>query len=669
MRQSHAIRPMAEESLQLHVQLKFPDQAVCWPCFKLDGVLVGWRVSDIFDRILQHEQYPKERPLYGDEFRLLCRGEQLFLRRGDEIIEDHGLSDEDNRCFRMLASAQEEYNDAVTCVKLKRQAKAPVASAQEKCNDAVKLKAPVVLKISIVGSRDSRKSKSNSRPSPSCEDMQPYALRSLEITKELLQDHGRLFQYAHQPTDVEKSFIKTCIDLLRRLNAEEEQCEDMKQLLIKEETDTKKYAFDVGFVLPLSKAVAAASAAAPMPGGFVASHDTKSDVGKRREKGLGFSGKAAWPFDMRLHHKLHDMLMFGIEELHLDGCSGGQEHRELQKVPPLASQLGRTASQVSEHASRTNSSSHEAQDASTRTPPAQTSEASQYPDAHQTPQDWFSKHAPDDKWLDLDQIMTCWRNANQKNRMKVAPLCEVGANSAENVEDVVKFFDILARREKDRQKSGKPSKLEFQIEGKGALELHRLLGMGFAGKIKVRCSPMKADLKDDYNDKMNAIVQLHKQNDQRLKQTKSNMSLLCLFLFTLARGKMQKDLEAFDPEVVATSSLGIIKTFRSFVSESVLEAELKSYLAIGVPLEFLKSDECSDKYQVQESFRKLARKSFGGNLDDKKVIWLLKPFKNLKRTQKEGGLKSKMFEPSTVDDKQFSVATVIHIDKMRKITS
>jgi hypothetical protein len=117
--------------------------------------------------------------------------------------------------------------------------------------------------------------------------MEPY-LQSLEITKELLQDRDRLFRYAHQPTPSERSFIATCIGLLGRLNVEKERCEDMKKLLIKEETDTKKYAFDVGSVLPMSKAVAAR-----MPGGFVASHDTESDVGKKREKGLGFSGKAA----------------------------------------------------------------------------------------------------------------------------------------------------------------------------------------------------------------------------------------------------------------------------------------------------------------------------------------------------------------------------------------
>lgn len=630
---------MTEESLQLHVQIKFPDHAVCWLRFELDGVLVSWRVSDIFDSIRKHEQFPKE--LFDEfppEYRLLCRGEQLFLRRGDKTIEDHCLSDEGNHCFHMLASAQKEYNDAVD---LKLQAKAPV-----------------VLKISIVGSRGAKKSKSNLHSSLGCEDMQPY-LQSLTITKGLLRDHESLFRYAHQPTDEERSFITTCIGLLGHLNVEKEKCENMKKLLIKEETDTMKYAFDVGSVLPMSKAVAVR-----MPDGFVASHDTESDVGKKREKGLGFGGKAAWPFDMRLHHKLHDMLMFGIEELHLDG----QEHRELQKVPPLASHLGRTASQVSEHASRTNSSFREAQDAST--PPAQTSEASQLPDLHQNAQDWFSKHAPDGKWLDLNHIMTCWRNADQENRMKVAPLCEEGANSAENVEDVVKFFDILAGREKDRRDNGKPEKLDFQIEGKGSLELHRLLGTGFAGKIKVRCSPMKASLKDQYNDKMNAIVQLHKQNDERLKQTKSNMSLLCLFLFTLARGKMQKDLEAFDPEVVATSSLGIIKTFRNFVSESVLEAELRAYLAIGVPSESLKSDECSDKYQAQASFRNLAQHSFG-ELDPEQVKWLRKPFQNLKRTQTEAErrLKSKIFEPSTVDDKQFSVATVIHIDAMRKLAS
>ena len=47
------------------------------------------------------------------------------------------------------------------------------------------------------------------------------------------------------------------------------------------------------------------------------------------------------------------------------------------------------------------------------------------------------------------------------------------------------------------------------------------------------------------------------------------------------------------------------------------------------------------------------------------------PFQNLKGTQAEGErrLKSKIFEPSTVDDKQFSVATVMLIDTMRKIAS
>jgi hypothetical protein len=448
--------------------------------------------------------------------------------------------------------------------------------------------------------------------------------------------------------------ISECIVLLDSIVVKKEKYEQDEKNLIQEEIDTRKYAFNVGKVLPLSKAVSALleegnsvsddsrssgeAASVRHTEGERAVRNTEGERAVRNAEGeravRNAEGEKAWPFAWRLHHKLHDMLMFGIEELRLDSCGSVKDY-------------GRLDARAESHC--TDSPIHS--------------------------QDWFAKHAPlDGQWFDLDHILTCWRNADKRSKMKVAPLCQ-GANPDENVEDVVKFFDVLATRERHRRESGKPRKLEFLVDEKsqGQLELHRLLGSGFGGKIKVKCSPMDQSLRGSYNRKISSIVELRSKNKLKLKETNSHLSSLCLFLFTLARGKMQSQLDAFDPEVVATSSLGIIKTFKNLISESVLEAELNAYHSFGMTFakmrealslckeQSLKSDKYIERHLVQSSFRKLAQKSFGlANIDADDVKWLLQPFQNLKKTQKDARHHSNTeTEPSASDDNSFSVATVI----------
>jgi len=203
----------------------------------------------------------------------------------------------------------------------------------------------------------------------------------------------------------------------------------------------------------------------------------------------------------------------------------------------------------------------------------------------------------------LNDIMTCWRNASVRRKTKVTP------SSDEGVRDVVAFYDILMQIEKKRAEDGKPPKLEFIIKPGEvrSLDLHRIIGFGFEGQIQVRCSPMLAALRADYAKKIACIKSKQDQNDEEMKTIKANMGVLSSFLFILARARMHQTFQACNPEVEATSSLGLvgIKTFRNFISESVLKAEQDAFSNLGMlpeemrKLVSMKRDECRDSHQLQ----------------------------------------------------------------------
>jgi hypothetical protein len=106
------------------------------------------------------------------------------------------------------------------------------------------------------------------------------------------------------PADV----IDNCIKELSRLGVQKKECEGTRKKWIMEELDTQRDAFEIGKVRPLdAKRFPGASWTPEVPP--VSNDQGPSEV--RREK--------KWPWDLRLHHKLHDMLMFDVAELELDG--------------------------------------------------------------------------------------------------------------------------------------------------------------------------------------------------------------------------------------------------------------------------------------------------------------------------------------------------------------
>lgn len=103
-----------------------------------------------------------------------------------------------------------------------------------------------------------------------------------------------------------------CIGHLTALNERRDKCVAIRKILNKEELDIQKYCFEVGKVNPLNlhKQYPALFPAPPLSLFPDASPAEETRTAPR---------KTAWTYAERLHHKLHDMLMFDIAELELDG--------------------------------------------------------------------------------------------------------------------------------------------------------------------------------------------------------------------------------------------------------------------------------------------------------------------------------------------------------------
>jgi hypothetical protein len=237
------------------------------------------------------------------------------------------------------------------------------------------------------------------------------------------------------------------------------------------------------------------------------------------------------------------------------------------------------------------------------------------------------------------------------------------------VQDVVEFYDRLVKIETQRKECGKPPKLDFcplSDKDKRSLDLHRIIGAEFDGQFNVRCAPMLVSLRADYSAKMKVIQEALDENEKERKKIKSNMGVLCSFLFILARARMHHTFEAFDPEVAATSSIGIvgIKTFRNFITKSVLETEQLAYSDLGlddIMRKIMPAKErsvCSDKHHLQIRFRQLCYQGLTGFLP-KDVKFLKQPFSRLRKIQKSSVDELKL-EMSPSGEQVFSVATVMH---------
>jgi hypothetical protein len=794
--------------LKLQIQLKFPDQGkktktegnafidaeVRSHDLTIDEILCDIRGLDTFVHQLEQHQLKAE----DIDVRLLCQGKHLCEKR--KLSDDA----DDKQYLRMLQSAN---------------AFKQVDEVDGALKHRVRAKAPVVLKISLKTSHVSPPT----LPLPSRDCGEDFLNFLTQTNSLLLQDFEssnfedtNLYRYAFRKTHLQFTgaaaeppvdAIEHCISELSKLKEKQEKLEAKHKLLITEEIDTQKDAFEVGKVRELDKKKfpelkwypTAISQAADPPERMTTMKDKDKDKAKKD-----------WPWDLRLHHKLHDMLMFNIAELELDGkpytrkshhpkrdqkkpekdassnaapfkkaftaalkqgsstielgqvlefvkkefaCEANQEElvRELlealfeinagpigtvdeAKFAELVKKL--KSKRLSSVKKRLGNMISEAKGLGCPNLEGHLDKALKAADAQLNPlandDCWFSKtNAPHD----LEDIMYCWRNSSREKKIMPLPLhslCKQSfaaalkkstkssssitltevltivteknfakeANEAEyaallqqvqanpsgtideakffelvkklqpkaGVQDVVEFYDRLVKIENQRKECGKPPKLEFELlsdKDKRSLDLHRIIGAEFDGKFSVRCVPMLPSLWADYSAKIKVIQEALDEIEKKLKKIKSNMGVLCSFLFILARARMHHTFEAFDPEVAATSSLGIvgIKTFRNFITKSVLEAEQLAYSDLGlvdIMSKIVSAKErsvCSDRHQLQIRFRQLCYQGLTG-FSSKDVKFLKQPFSRLRKIHKTSVDESKL-EMAPSGEQVFSVATVI----------
>ncbi len=271
------------------------------------------------------------------------------------------------------------------------------------------------------------------------------------------------------------------------------------------------------------------------------------------------------------------------------------------------------------------------------------------------------------------------------------------------VRDVVDFYDKLVKIEDDRKAMQKPPKLEFRINPKDQrfIDMYRILDtiqhqtihdenirdlagnlcehrLMFAGQILVRCASMQADpeFRDSYLASIQEINRLQRTNEERLEKVSASLNVLRSFLFILARARIHASLKMFDPEIEATSSLGLagIKQFQHFMSNAIFEAEGAAYRDLGVRLDspdamranpdymmqkYGVTTKKEDLYQVRARFRELCFISLKeiklpSDLDCAK--FMREPFRRLKKLQAPV-LKPIDIANSTKSD-TFTVATV-----------
>jgi hypothetical protein len=415
--------------------------------------------------------------------------------------------------------------------------------------------------------------------------------------------------------------IAKCVEMFHRFRNTKQLCEDREKRFADAILTLQKNAFSHGEVRDVI----------PRFAGGGASEYCGTEKPKRNHTDP--------PYEWKLHHKLHDMLMFGSAALHL----GGQVTHHLTSLPSI-----RFDERIDRYVP----------DRDVSYPPECFLPGAS-PNCLISSTEQAAATASSQLYFNLEHILTCWRKAassehNQTKGLsgksakglsvKPVPLIEHG------VVDLVAFHDMLSEIEERRQQNGKPAKLQFWMSDtdKRTLSLHRVVGFGFDGKIGVRCAPMPERIREQYRVKMQEIQQERDKNSKLLKDIKSGLGVVCLFLLTLARGKMHR-IAAFE------ESFGIVNINRSLVTESVLKEEMNAYADLGL----FKPGLLERETFSSEDFRKLSEPA-RSQLDKGQIDWILRPFKNLKKLQHHS--EDLRLPRPPADDETVSVATVISCD-------
>jgi hypothetical protein len=122
--------------------------------------------------------------------------------------------------------------------------------------------------------------------------------------------------------------IEHCIEQLKNLHVSREKCVDRRKVLNHEELDIQKYCLEVGKVRPLSLRSRHDYLFSAPP--FLCDTAAPSVERNRTPR-----KRSTFTYSQRLHHKLHDMLMFDIAELELDGKPYSGEVQKPKRDPKV----------------------------------------------------------------------------------------------------------------------------------------------------------------------------------------------------------------------------------------------------------------------------------------------------------------------------------------------
>jgi hypothetical protein len=122
--------------------------------------------------------------------------------------------------------------------------------------------------------------------------------------------------------------IEHCIEQLKSLHVNREECVERRKILNHEELDFQKYCLEVGKVRPLSLHSRHGDLFSAPP--YLS--DTAAPSVERNKTPWK---KSTFTYSQRLHHKLHDMLMFNIAELELDGKPYSGEVQKPKRDPKV----------------------------------------------------------------------------------------------------------------------------------------------------------------------------------------------------------------------------------------------------------------------------------------------------------------------------------------------
>jgi hypothetical protein len=194
------------------------------------------------------------------------------------------------------------------------------------------------------------------------------------------------------------------------------------------------------------------------------------------------------------------------------------------------------------------------------------------------------------------------------------------------------------------------------------------------------------NLRSSFSKAIGKINDLQLANEVLLKEISANVSILSAFLYTLARAKMHDNQKVCDPEVEATSSLGLagIKQFKNYISDATFKAESDAFRGLGIsedqmranprtmfeilnpqPSETKFKDPDTDIYQTRAEFRELCFSSFSEfkDADMDYANFMREPFRRLKKFQApmRNPPQVNFAEPADPNSNTFTVATVRYL--------